>query len=96
MSIAEKITTTISFGVTIAAKGAAGALGKCLKNATHNAILFGKASIITRVQFMSGIDVAVDMTFCIVNVEMYTSDEPEHRENVGKSKQPKRFCDPYR
>ena len=45
---------------------------------------------------MSGIDVAVDMTFCIVNVEMYTSDEPEHRENVGKSKQPKRFCDPYR
>ena len=42
---------------------------------------------------MPEINVAVDMTFCIVSAKMYASAEHEHRENVGKGKQAKKLCD---
>ena len=93
MSISEKITTTISFGVTSVAKGAGGALGQFLKNPTNDAIFFGIAAIITGVQFVPRINDAVDITFCIVSAKMYASAELEHRENVGKGKQAKKLCD---
>ena len=63
------------------------------KNQKNDEILFGGVAIIARAHFVPGVDVAVDVTLCIVGAAMYASAGPGHRENVGKGKQAKRLCD---
>ena len=93
LSIAEKITTTISFVVTSATKRAGGTISKYSNKLMNDGILCSLAAVITGVQFVPGIDVAVDICLCIVSAEMYASAESEHRESVGKGKEAKRLCD---
>ena len=66
MGFAEKVTTTVRAGVAIAARNASGTLSAFLKNQKNDAILFGGVAIIAGADFVPGVDVAGDVTFCIV------------------------------
>ena len=93
---AEKVMTTVRAGVVIAARDASGALGAFLKNQKNDTILFGGVVIIAGAQFVLGVDVAVDVTICIVCAMMYASIGPEHRENVGKALGKLKYPDRWR
>ena len=88
--------TTVRAGVVIAARDASGALGAFLNNQKNDTILFGGAVIIAGAQFVLGVDVAVDVTICIVCAMMYASIGPEHRENVGKALGKLKYPDRWR